>query len=228
MLELRRLCGSGLACCWVAGLLWLTVATGSAQPAKPRAFAPETLEEIRDTRRFDYGREPLPPELNPEQVRNGLEGLAKGVRLVLYGIAVLLVGSIAFFLIRSSLQANRRLQTDTGALPEVTEASLVTLDFLQLAGKAEAEEQYAEAIRYHFLHVLQLLQTNHLIDWRPAKTNDALARDLPPGSLKQAFLGLVFRYEYVCYGQHPLRAQTYEQVKQPFLDFSQHLQPANP
>jgi len=218
------MCGSTFW--WVSSLLWLALGTASAQPAEPRDFDRETLEEIRDTRRYDYGREPLPPELDPERIRKGIDGLAEGLSFFLYAVAVLLVGGLAFFLLRSSLQANRSLQTDTSSLPEVNEASLVTLDFQRLARQAEAEKNYAEATRYQFLQVLQLLQKRNLIDWRPAKTNDALARELPTGSVKQAFLRLVYRYEYVCYGQRQLDSHTFEQVKQPFLAFSQHLQTA--
>jgi hypothetical protein len=82
-------------------------------------------------------------------------------------------------------------------------------DFLKMAGDMAEKGDYRSALRYRYLHLIQLLAAGKLIVWRPDKTNHDYLRELAGTSVRDAFRYMTYLFNYTWYGHFDLDEATY-------------------
>jgi hypothetical protein len=82
-------------------------------------------------------------------------------------------------------------------------------DFLKMAGEMAENGDYRSALRYRYLHLIQLLATGKLIIWRPDKTNHDYLRELAGTPVRDAFRYMTYLFSYTWYGHFDLDEATY-------------------
>ncbi|RTQ50048.1 DUF4129 domain-containing protein [Hymenobacter gummosus] len=106
---------------------------------------------------------------------------------------------------------NRRV-----AVPyDVTEDNVHEATLPERLRQAEEAGQWRLATRLGYLLVLKGLTDVGLIDWRPEKTNHHYDAELRQRAPRRAatFGTLTWQFEYVWYGEFPLTAAQYEQIR---------------
>ncbi len=126
-------------------------------------------------------------------------------RYVLYGAAIVAVifavlqifkmDGVRLFQIRT-----RRPQGMYEGISEVLHEN----DFLELARGALEKEDYREAARMYFMHVLRVLDEKGDIDWAPRKTNRDYVRECRHSNFRPAFERLAYLFDYSWYGNFPV------------------------
>lgn len=79
------------------------------------------------------------------------------------------------------------------------------------------------AVRYSYMHTLQLLQERDLIRYRIDKTNHDYYYELADTPFRQPFRQLSRQYEYAWYGNYPLTPQAWEEYLQTFRTLKSNL-----
>lgn len=69
------------------------------------------------------------------------------------------------------------------------------------------------AIRYHYLHLLQLMSEKGLIQWQTQKTNVDYLDELGPGLAREAFEKVTHFYESVWYGSFAIEEGQYHEAE---------------
>lgn len=87
------------------------------------------------------------------------------------------------------------------------------VDFPTRIAAAEAAGDFRLATRLGYLAVLKTLTDQGLINWQPDKTNHAYLHELSNNSLRSSFREATWQFEYVWYGELPLTAALYQQVR---------------
>ncbi|MCA1803255.1 MAG: DUF4129 domain-containing protein [Rhodothermaceae bacterium] len=82
-------------------------------------------------------------------------------------------------------------------------------DFLNMAGEMAEKGDYRSALRYRYLHLIQLLAAGKLIVWRPDKTNHDYLRELAGTQVREAFRYMTYLFNYTWYGHFDLDEVTY-------------------
>jgi hypothetical protein len=82
-------------------------------------------------------------------------------------------------------------------------------DFLKMAGDMAEKGDYRSALRYRYLHLIQLLAAGKLIVWRPDKTNHDYLRELAGTPVRDAFRYMTYLFSYTWYGHFDLDEATY-------------------
>jgi hypothetical protein len=73
-------------------------------------------------------------------------------------------------------------------------------DIKILIAKALEDDNFRLAIRYHYLFILQQLESKNLIKWELQKTNRDYERELQDKMLKKHFKDITYLYDFVWYG----------------------------
>lgn len=87
------------------------------------------------------------------------------------------------------------------------------VDFPTRIAEAEAAGDFRLATRLGYLAVLKTLSDQGLINWQPDKTNHAYLHELSNNELRSSFREATQQFEYVWYGELPLAAALYQQVR---------------
>jgi hypothetical protein len=82
-------------------------------------------------------------------------------------------------------------------------------DFLRMAGEMAEKGDYRSALRYRYLHLIQLLAAGKLIIWKPDKTNHDYLRELAGTPVREAFRYMTYLFNYTWYGHFDLDEGTY-------------------
>lgn len=79
------------------------------------------------------------------------------------------------------------------------------------------------AVRYSYMHALQLLQARELIRYRIDKTNHDYYYELADTPFRQPFRQLSRQYEYAWYGNYPLSPEAWEEYLHTFRTLKSNL-----
>ena len=134
-----------------------------------------------------------------------------------YGFYAVLAGILVFAVLKL-------LQVDIGgvfgrkprrsALPyDVAGENIHEVDFPARIAAAEEAGDFRLATRLGYLAVLKTLTDQGLINWQPDKTNQTYLHELSNGALRNSFREATRQFEYVWYGELPLTAALYQQVR---------------
>ncbi|MBC6610784.1 DUF4129 domain-containing protein [Hymenobacter sp. BT507] len=199
-------------------------------PAYPRPAptlrqpAPGRLARFREQRAFQY--------VQPEPKRTTAWDLfwwrlmqwiralfdSKGYqnqgRYVVYGLFGLAFLYLLLRVLQLDLTVVLGRKARTVALPyDALLEDIHGLNFVELLAEAEAQANYRLAVRLGYLQSLHALSERHLIDWQPDKTNHHYLLELTNTPWQAPFADLTRQFEYVWYGEQPLTARLYEQLR---------------
>lgn len=93
---------------------------------------------------------------------------------------------------------------------------IATINFNDRIKKAEIENDYRLAIRWHYLKQLNDLNEKGLIKYEPFKTNIDYSIELSSTSQKMKFKNTSNIYDYVWYGNYSIDKVSYEKYKAQF------------
>jgi hypothetical protein len=98
---------------------------------------------------------------------------------------------------------------------EASPENIHELNFAEAIAQAEATGNLRLAVRLGYLHLLKQLTDRDLIAWQPDKTNQAYLHELAASypAAHAAFAQLTRQFEYSWYGELPVSASGYQQVR---------------
>jgi hypothetical protein len=114
------------------------------------------------------------------------------------------------------------------ALPLAYEAgqeNIHELNFTDALAQAEAAGNLRLAVRLGYLQLLKQLTDRDFIAWQPDKTNQTYLHELATSrpTARPAFTELTRQFEYAWYGELPVSAALYRQVREAQQRFGQQL-----
>ena len=196
------------------------------QPAAAR------LAELRRQPEFQYV-EPEPSSASDslwsrfwQELWRRIAGLFSGEtyetrgRYVVYALFAAAFGYVLLRLLR--LDVTGLLGRRGRALPLPYEAlteDIRGIDFATELARAEQAGNYRLALRLGYLQTLRHLTDRNLIQWQPDKTNHDYLRELAGTRLAPDFRVLTRQFEYVWYGELPLVAGQYPELREQQLGF---------
>ncbi|MEO1013395.1 MAG: DUF4129 domain-containing protein [Bacteroidota bacterium] len=137
-------------------------------------------------------------------------------------IPYLLLGVLLFLLIRFFLSVNskalfyaRRNEVLVSLSEE--EEIIKNQNILKLIQEALKGKNYRLAIRYYYLHILQLLSDQELIDWQLQKTNGDYLEELVRTELKPSFARITQLYDYIWYGGFDIDENRFKKAETAFI-----------
>ena len=136
-------------------------------------------------------------------------------------IWILAIGLVIFILVKLFMsegafkRPSKMLKT---AVEEEEPENISDKDYAQLKKRAYAAGDFRMATRYMFLYTLQYLQQRDMISFSPDKTNSMYLYELPADK-RSGFAQLSLYYEYVWYGNAPLRKETFDTIETKFNAF---------
>ncbi len=200
----------------------------AAAPAVVRRPAAARLRELRGQRDFQYVEAVEEPATASFWQRllgwlwRLLAGLQKtpGGRVAWKTIFYGLLGAGLVFAVLKFLQVDltRAFGRAPRRLPLTYEAgqeNIHELNFAEAIAQAEAAGNRRLAVRLGYLHLLKQLTDRDLIAWQPDKTNQAYLHELAASypAAHPAFAQLTRQFEYSWYGELPVSAAGYQQVR---------------
>ncbi|MBC3540947.1 DUF4129 domain-containing protein [Rufibacter sediminis] len=206
--------------------------TAAVAPLQLRYPDPQKLQELRESKDFQYGQDIRPDmsfwERFWRKIGDYLSQMLSGTsydgfwKYVLYAIAI----GTTVFVILKLLQVDfvglfSRKSAAAAITYETYRENIHEIDFDALLAEAEAQGDYRRAIRLQYLRTLKLLTDQGLIDWKPGKTNRSYVSELKSSPLLRPFERVTQLFEYVWYGGSSLDEQTFETVRQSFREFHQ-------
>lgn len=147
-------------------------------------------------------------------------GILNGLIVVLATV-VLLFG--AYWLVRARWTRPVSSSDAIDDEDDLTQKTLETVDFATKAAKAETRQAYRQAVRYHYLDLLQRLMDADLILWTSEKSNRDFVQETRDHRVHDAFARATDLFEIVWYGSASLRGSTYEQVRDTMSAVRRHL-----
>ena len=139
-----------------------------------------------------------------------------GSNIFFYG----LLGAALAFGVSKLLQLDlaRAFGRAPRALPlgyEAGQENIHELNFPDAIADAEASGNLRLAVRLGYLQLLKRLTDQDLIAWQPDKTNQTYLHELAAQrpTAQPAFTELTRQFEYIWYGEWPLGAPLYQQVR---------------
>ncbi len=103
------------------------------------------------------------------------------------------------------------------------EANIHFIDFDKMIAEAISQGHYRRAVRLFYLKTLKQLSDRELINWRPDKTNHDYLREWKRPDIEPGFRRLTVLFEYICYGDFAIDPDRFEQARQEFRNFEDHL-----
>jgi hypothetical protein len=141
-----------------------------------------------------------------------------------------LMGAILVFAVLKLLQVDltRVFGRAPRSLPLAYEAgqeNIHELNFAEALAQAEAASNLRLAVRLGYLQLLKQLTDRDFIAWQPDKTNQTYLHELAASrpTARPAFAELTRQFEYAWYGELPVPAALYQQVREAQRQFGQQL-----
>lgn len=97
------------------------------------------------------------------------------------------------------------------------------IDFAEAITASIQQKDYRLAVRLYYLKTLKELSDNGFIDWQINKTNQSYVYELQDSHLNKAFERVTRQFEYIWYGDFPIDEQSFVQVRDEFLIFSNQI-----
>ncbi len=137
------------------------------------------------------------------------------IALIVWAIASLAAGEPLFMPKRTKIKGGEMGDLSIEALRE----NLAEAELNNPIKQAEAQGNYTLAIRLYYLKALQDLMQKKLIRWQKDKTNGQYVRELSVTALHFPFKNLTRIFDYVEYGEYPVKRAEYDFYKQQFDAF---------
>lgn len=146
------------------------------------------------------------------------------VEYLIYGLVI--VASL-YFVIRL-LMGHSTAQIFGKKAQELTpmsfeETQIDQLDLEKAIQEALAVSDYRQALRYHYLLLLQRLSGKGLINWHFQKTNLDYIQEIEPTDIQQDFRSVSIVFERIWYGAYPFGKIDYEQSAAQFDELKKRI-----
>lgn len=195
-----------------------------------RVFNPEQKQRFLDDKYYQYDNVPVDESESwfNRTLRNFFRNLAEntGIDLPPEIILYILAAFILFLILRNSKLSLRSFLpvgekiTSSGAV----EISVAQSDsFLVLADHAIEKGLPVMALRYQFLHSLQLLKNSGRVNERENQTNAGYARQINDAALRSLFQHLIRIYDRTWYGEYSIDTDTYHVILHDFNRFNKQI-----
>lgn len=151
----------------------------------------------------------------------GIEQAADMLAAFLQIIPYLLLAILLFLLIKFFLNVNsssKSTHNQSKAFVSLSEEEHIIKneDIQLLIQKALTDKDYRLAIRYSYLHSLQLMSEKELIDWQIQKTNHDYLAEIKKPALQNSFSKITRIYDYTWYGDFAIDEEKYLKAKPVF------------
>lgn len=103
------------------------------------------------------------------------------------------------------------------------EEDLNKIDFEARIRKALEENDLRLAIRWHYLKILELMNSKKLIVWEPYKTNIDYSREMDRSAFSAAFRRISRIYDYAWYGRYEISRKQFAGMEAPFRELEQEV-----
>ena len=136
-------------------------------------------------------------------------------------IGIIVLGILLYFVIKYLMRKdgnwfygkkNQKINIPSNDIVE----NIHEINFREMISKAENQQDYRLAIRYHFLRMLKTLTDKNLIDWNPEKTNRDYISEISASELKEQFKDASRIFDYVWYGEFSINETEYKTYKDKF------------
>lgn len=190
----------------------------NSKEIKQRSFSDKKIEDYKNERDFRYGADLSMADNAWNIFKSRLfefikkffsnEGAMPIIRYIILAIAMLLILYRIFGMKANSFfeKNQSNIKTDD-FFGEVTD--IATVNFENEAKEAHERQDFRVAVRFLFLHCLQLLETNQLIRWQVEKTNACYLRELKGKKPFIAFREVIRDYNFVWYGHFELNEKQF-------------------
>lgn len=209
----------------VVGACLLLAATESLVIAAERIGA-EQWQNLTDDKAFSYRtqQETWKAAKQQDNLLNTIIGLvfaffsSTAGRAIIWILFFVFVGWVLYKLFFGGqfFLSERKKMKDDVIPSQDADTDIMAIDWESLLRQATTESNIPLAIRYSYMHLLQLLQQKQLINYSREKTNNQYYKELGDASLKAPFRQLASQYEYVYYGSYPLSARQYDSYMNTF------------
>ncbi len=151
----------------------------------------------------------------------GSEAANSILNIIVYSIMAIGVIALVYFLAKTQyggiISQNEEFDNLESTLIS-TSSSEEEID--QLIQSAEGEGRFRDAIRFRYIKSLKKLTENGHINWNPEMTNSKILSLINNPGTKAAFLPCIKIYEYIWYGEYPVRDKSdYESMVTSFRAF---------
>ena len=93
-----------------------------------------------------------------------------------------------------------------------------TSDIESIIAQAEKEGNFRDAVRYHYIAIIQKMAQKDIIEVHKDKTNSDYTYEIKSAVLRKAFSYVSYIYDYTWYGETVLSETDYQMAKNAFLD----------
>lgn len=195
---------------------------------KVQPFNKAKLEEYSDQRAFKY--DTIPQEMSLwarfwiwfwQKIGSLFNGAVKNPLSQYFFIAlgVAVVAFIAYKMIGAEALFSKK--SKEAFLPyDVMNENIHEIDYKAELARLVSEGKYRLAVRLLYLQSLKKLSDNHVIDWRPEKTNYNYLAEINQPELRAEFARLTHQFDYIWYGDFPVDKIKFEPINQTFSHFN--------
>lgn len=146
-----------------------------------------------------------------------LAGFVTFLRIIIYiAVGLIVILLIRFLLFKNIGWANFKKKKSGVQKIEVNEDGQLMTDYEALVRKATTDNDFRLAVRYYYLWLLSKLDASDYIDFHPQKTNSDYLNEIKIQSLKKEFARLSYIYDYIWYGEIPMRESDFNLVRKNF------------
>lgn len=187
---------------------------------KERVLNKEMLNQLKQSEDYNYDKV---VQQNPNPIfqfwREMFRFFGSGIgTYVGYGVILVLVGGLIFFLLRLTGKASfsvegERRASKPNTIPKEEDTPLSLQEIEARIASDIKQQDYRSAIRYSFLAMLLRLNDQQMIAFHSEKTNAEYLMELP-GEQQAPFRALCRIYDYIWYGEYPASLHLWEQFNQ--------------
>lgn len=193
-----------------------------------RKPAAENLSELREMSALNYDKDENPPpaSASPAWLRSVGAWVRANWTAVVWALYISFGGLLLMVLVLFIRKNDISFRWSSGGR---NHASFATVEdegpqnYELLAASAAAEGRLRDAVRYRYLHTLQLLEARQLIAAGKDKTNMDFLRELSRTAFHKPFAALTLHYEYIWYGRLPLSDGQFSRLDDQFAAFTQSI-----
>jgi hypothetical protein len=191
---------------------------------------PEKLREFQTDRDYQYDHEAPPPE-NPVArffnwlYRRFMDFLTSEAyqNIWQYILLAAIAGFVIYLLMKAEVLGflfSKKAQS-TGLDYENLAENIHEIDFNAAIEEAIGQRNFRLAVRLLYLQTLKHLTDSGLIAYKPDKTNRQYVYELANTQFQPDFDRLTQQFDFIWYGNFPIDASRFEEVRQQFQAFNQ-------
>lgn len=211
-------------------LLLLLMLTGPASLGQDLADDAVTLKNKRRDlwyadSSFTHTQSPGNKEVSTAQKRTANPELLKkiiGTLSYITGGLILTALAYAFYNFTKTQKRRNTKTQETGEDSIETAEGLYQVDFTSRIRAAETGGNFRQALRYHYLRLLQEFSKQSLIRYEKNKTNQQYAEEIKNHKWGPDFRLATRYYNFVWYGEHPLDEKSYHRLVTHFKKMLPH------